>query len=238
MKGSRSLVLGLGILFAAAAGVQTQSLEDYDYENLTFRGLGVDVGYVFPNKVKGAPALGIRADLGYLGPGVRIAPSLTFWNSEMRAAELDRLAGQLNRIPPLRERGVSITGRDLGTVELSAIGLNLDGQYVWLAPTRLLAYLGAGAGVYVLNGRGQVIEGTFVEDLLDSVTPSLTGLAGLEYALFDRFRLYGEARYTFMSDVRFGTLRIGGAVMLPQYGDVARMGRRDGDAGRQGRLAR
>lgn len=237
MKGSRKLVLGLGILFAAA-NVQAQSLEDYDYENLSFRGLGLDAGYIFPNKAKAAPTIGIRADLGYLGPGVRIAPSLTYWNSEIRASELDRLAEQFNRLPPLQERGVAITGRDLGTVEWSGIGLNLDGQYVWATPVQALTYLGAGAGVYLLNGRGQVIDGTFVEDLLDSVSPSLTGLAGVEYAVMDRLRLYGEARYTFMSDIRFGTVRIGGAVMLPQYGDVARVGHRGGESGRHGRLAR
>ena len=83
------------LLMLAPAMAQAQTLEDYDYENLSFRGVGLDVGYIWPTKVAATPSYGIRVDLGYLGPGLRVVPSLTYWSSELKRAELDRLAEQL-----------------------------------------------------------------------------------------------------------------------------------------------
>jgi hypothetical protein len=202
-------------LVLCAFDVHAQELADYDYENLVFRGIGFDYGYIWPTKVESAPVYSVRLDLGFLGPAVRISPSLSYWSSQFRASELDRLADRLNNLPPLQEQGVVITADDLGRVEWSDLTLSLDAQVVWTAPLDIITFVGLGASIHALNGRGDAIADTFVEDLLDSTTAGVAVLAGAEYQPIPRLRLYGEARYTVVSDVRYPGIRLGAALMLP-----------------------
>jgi hypothetical protein len=155
-------------LTVGAAPLAAQGLADYDYDNLSFRGVGLDWGYISPTKVDDTSLWGLRIDLGYLGPAIRVVPSLTFWSSTMRASELNRLATALENLPPLSSRGIDITADDLGIVEWSDLALNLDLHAVWTAPFDVFAYIGAGLGIHALNGRGDAIDDTFIEDLLDT----------------------------------------------------------------------
>jgi hypothetical protein len=194
---------------------RAQELADYDYVNLTFRGLGFDVGYIWPDKVRATPVWSLRLDLGYLGPAVRIAPSLSYWSSSMRTAELERLAERLSLIRPLQEQGVVVTAADLGRIDWSDLSLAVDAHVVWTAPLDIITFVGMGAAVHALNGRGEFIDDTFIEDLLDSTTAGLAFMTGFEVQPLARLRIYGEARYTLVSDVRYPGLRIGAALMLP-----------------------
>jgi len=164
-------------LLLAAAPAEAQDLADYDYELLAFRGVGLDYGYMWPNKVGNASAFGARFDLGYLGPGIRIAPSVFYWSSSFTEAEITELRDAL------ADLGVGASTAALDPVEWSDISLNADAHFVWSTPVRLLTYLGLGAGLHVLNGSTTAFEGTFVEDLLDTVTAGVNGIAGLEFAL-------------------------------------------------------
>ena len=205
----RRVALAAVLAGALPLGAQAQTLEDYDYENLSFRGMGVDYGRIWPNKVESTAMYSARIDLGYLGPGVRIAPSLGFWSSQLRRAELERLVDQLN------ELGADLTVDELGQVDWSDFYFNLDAHVVWTVPFGMLPYVGAGVGFHALNGRGQAIQDTFVEDLLDSITASADLIAGLEFQPVSRLRVYSEARFTLMSDVHYGGVRLGAAFMLP-----------------------
>ncbi|HEX6308871.1 MAG TPA: hypothetical protein VFZ69_11825 [Longimicrobiales bacterium] len=197
------------------ADAHAQDLADYDYENLAFRGIGIDYGYIRPSKVEATALYSLRLDLGFLGPAVRIAPTISYWKSEFRTTELERLADRLNRLPPLQQQGVEITAADLGTVEWSDLSLSLDAHIVWTAPLNLITFVGLGASVHALNGSGDAIRDTFVEDLLDSTTAGAALIGGVEYQPIDRLRLYSELRYTVVSDVRYPGFRIGAALMLP-----------------------
>jgi hypothetical protein len=208
----RSLMLASALL---PAGAHAQVLADYDYEHLTFRGIGFGYGFIWPDRVMPAPIWSLRLDLGYLGPAVRIAPTTSYWTSTLRPAELDRLAAQLSRLPALQERDLVLTGQDLGTIEWSDLSFAIDAHVVWTAPLDIITFLGASAGVHALNGRGEVIEDTFVEGLLDSMTAGVAFLAGIELQPVPVLRFYGEARYTVVSDMRHTGLRIGAALMLP-----------------------
>ena len=204
-------ILGLALL-AAPATLRAQTLEDYDYENLAFRGFGVDVGRIWPNKVEPAGMYSLRVDLGYLGPGVRIAPSIGVWSSRLKQAELERLADQLNDL------GANIDAEDLQDIDWSDLYLNLDAHLVWTTPLRAFTYVGAGVGFHALNGQGVAIQDTFVEDLLDSISASMDAIAGVEFEPVNRLRIYSEARFTLMSDIHYFGARIGGAFMLPDRG--------------------
>lgn len=203
-----ALVLGTGT--AASA----QALEDYDYENLEFRGIGVDFGGVWPVTVEQTVSFGLRGDLGFVGPFVRIVPSIRFWSSSLRESEVDHLAEQIIRICERQVATSCPSSLDLGEVKLSDLELAADAHYLFDVGAPVQPYLGGGGGIHLLNGRGVFIDDTFIEDLLDTVTPSLNLVAGVNFP-FGSLQFVAEARYVLMSDVRYGTALLGGTWTLP-----------------------
>jgi len=221
----KRLPMGFGVhaltvtLMAVLPGaVRAQGLANYDYENLSFRGIGVDWGYIWPNKADATPMYSMRVDLGYLGPAIRIIPAVHYWNSTLKRSEVDRVAARLSELPALQERGITIDGEDLGSIEWRALSVTVDAQAIWAAPHHVFTYGGIGVGLHAMNGRGASIDGTFIEDLLDTMAPGFAVMAGLEYEPAPILRLYGEGRYTVQSEVRYPGIRIGAALMVPATG--------------------
>lgn len=207
---TRILLLAAALVgVPALAGAQT--LEDYDYENLAFRGVGFEVGQVWPHRAEGALELGIRADLGYLGPNVRIIPGITFWSSSLRSGVVDELR---NNILKLCRDPAGNCVREFGEIRLSDVALNLDAQYTFPGIPGVVPYAGAGVALHLLNGQGEVIDNTFVEDQLDAIAPGIDLLAGAEIPL-GRLRLFAEARGALASDVQYAGLHIGGMWSFP-----------------------
>jgi hypothetical protein len=218
-----SRFVGCFLLFScllAARPLVAQQWEDYDYENLEFRGLGLEMGWVSPSRVDNALSLGLRADLGYLGPYLRIRPGIAYWSSQMRQQEIDRLALQLQNVC-LRQRGsvVECPQLDLGRIRMSDLMINLDAQVEWTdTPLLFVPYAGLGGGLHLLNGRGEAINGTFIEDFLDAISPSLNLLTGLRVPLTQTLELGGEGRYVLSSDIRQWSLSAGAIVLFPVRG--------------------
>ena len=204
----RAIFLAMGLLLAVGPAA-AQSLEDYDYEDLRFRGVGLDIGYIWPDKVENTEMYSVRLDLGYLGPGVRIIPSISYWSSRLTGDELDQMADRINNLT-----GGSIQGSDLGPIEWSDISLSVDGHFVWNTPIDVLTWAGAGLGFHALNGSGQAVDDTFVEDLLDAISAGFALLAGAEVEPVDRLRVYGEGRYTIMNSIHYPSLRAGVQLMF------------------------
>lgn len=207
---------GLGAALAAAllaVPARAQDLADFDYENLRFRGFAPEWGYLWPTRVEPTQSWGVRLDLGYLGPGLRIVPSVTHWSSTFKAAEVRELeervgsliSTQTDQPPP---------AVDLGVIDWSDIALGVDAQMVWRVPYGVLTFAGLGVAAHLLDGSGAAVDGTFVEDLLDSVTAGLNAHAGVEYPVARRLRLYGQARYEVMGDLRYTQIRLGGQIMI------------------------
>jgi hypothetical protein len=212
------IVRGFILLFSLvlpAQSLQAQDLAEFDYEDLAFRGFAAETGYIFPNRVDPTYTVGGRIDLGYLGPGLRIVPGFAYWSSTMKGREVRELERRLETlvrgVDPESPTAPSI---DLGTIDWSDIIVSLDGHFVWSMPRNLLSYAGVGVSAHLLNGEGEAISGTFIEDLLDSVTAGFNVHGGLEYPLSDGFRLYGLARYELMEDLRYTEIRVGLQVML------------------------
>jgi hypothetical protein len=201
-------VFGLAGIPGGPSPAAAQSLADYDYEHLTFRALGVGAGYLWSDRIRDTEAYNLRIDLGYLGPGVRIVPSLGYWRSTLEQAELDSLAARL-AIPPAR----------LGVIEWSDISLAVDGHFVWSVPFGVLTFIGVGLGLHALNGQGEAVDGTFIEALLDDITAGVNGIAGFEIEPINRIRIYAEGRYTAMSSLRYVTAR-GGVQIMFSRGNV------------------
>lgn len=199
------------LLPAAALG---QEWEDYDYENLQFRGLGADVGAVWPASVEPTFSLGLRADMGFVGPHVRIVPAIRYWSSSLREREVERLVDQIRRLCERQATG-SCPAFALGDIKRSDLELSADAHYLFDTGYTLQPYVGGGLGLHLLNGRGEAIDGTFVEDLLDSVSPGLNLLGGVNIPLGSAFQLVGEARVVLVSDVRYAGVQIGGTWAFP-----------------------
>ncbi len=215
--------MALGLLLLAGEVNGQTTLADYDYENLSFRGFSLETGYIWPTRADDTYTLGLRVDLGYLGPGLRLIPGVAYWSSSMKDSEVTELERRFDEmVNDQLDPGSGFTGVDLGTLDWSDLVFSLDGHFVWSIPLDLLTYAGGGVSLHIMNGEGDAITGTFVEDLLDSVNPGFNLHAGLEYSLGDQFRLYGVARYEILEDLRYPELRIGGQFMLtgPAPGEV------------------
>lgn len=207
-----AFLLALAALLPCAAAAQ--QWEDYDYENLEFRGVGVDFGAVWPSSLERTISFGIRADMGFVGPNVRISPALRFWSSTLDEDEVDRLEDQIRRLCE-RQAGAVCPPFDLGEIERSDLELALDAHYLFPTGIGIRPYLGAGGGLHLLNGRGEAIDGTFVEDLLDSVSPALNLIAGIHLPLSRSFEMMTEARFV-VSDLRYAGVVVGGTWVLPK----------------------
>ncbi len=207
--------MALGPSVQPVAG-QGPDLGEFDYENLTFRGVGVDVGYLFPNRVESTLSVGGRVDLGYLGPSFRIVPHVSYWSSSFKAAEVRELESQLmalieSELPP----GTQAPDVNLGIIDWSDLAVGLDGHFVWAVPSAgVLTFAGVGTTAHFLNGSGEAIAGTFVEDLLDSWTVGINVHGGAEVPLSDRYRVYSVARYHLLEDLRAFEVRLGGQIMV------------------------
>ena len=226
MGGMRTWVWVVGALVAAcrmAAPAAAQELADFDYEHLSFRGIGFEGGYLPAQGIHGVrgktQTWGARLDLGYLGPGLRISPSVTYWQSELDPAEVSSIETRIEQLI-VREVGDSGTGAevDLGKIVWRDVVVGVDSHIVWNIPFGWLSFLGLGASVHVLDGRGETIEDTFIDDLLDSVRPGVNVHAGLEYPLGRWARLYWHGRYEVTDDLRYLNARGGLQVM---FGGVA-----------------
>ena len=220
-----AFVLATAILAGPAltAPAVAQDVADFDYEHLSFRGIGFEGGYLPAYGVDGVrgetQTWGLRFDLGYLGPGLRISPSVTYWSSELESGEVSRIE---TRIEQLIARELGRYGSDaeveLGRIEWSDLVVGVDSHVVWNIPFGWLSFMGLGASVHVLDGQGEAINGTFIEDLLDTVHPGINVHAGLEYPLWPWARLYWQGRYELTDDLRYFNVR-GGLQLM--FGGVA-----------------
>ena len=200
---------GVVVTSAAPCETRAQELADYDYENLSFRGISFDVGYLYADKVEDTRTLGVRFDLGFLGPGFRIMPGVTYWESTLAQTEVGQFQTRLGTLTADQGGTVPAGGFDLGDIDWKDIVVSLDGHYVWAVPLNLFFSTGVGLSVHFLNGSGPSIDGTFVEDLLDSVSAGFNLHAALEYPIADRIRIHGGSKVEILGDLNYVEFRGG-----------------------------
>jgi opacity protein-like surface antigen len=204
----------LAAAVAVAGSAAAQDLAEYDYENLSFRGVMPEVGYMWSDNVENTAVFGLKFDLGFLGPGFRLVSGLSYWDSQMAAGEVDRFETQLDGLIVEQGGTPPLGGVHLGQVDREDVSLSLDGHYVWRIPARFFFYTGLGVSGHFLNGSGPAVDGTFVEDLLDSVSAGINLNAGLEYPVKDRFRLYGSSKVEVLGDLKYVEIRFGGSLIF------------------------
>lgn len=203
----RSPLLGALLALGALPLAAQDQVSDYDPANLYFRGMGGMAYWVAPSRSEPTVGVQLRVDLGELAPAVRVVPSVTFWKSEFRDSELEELG---DRVEALCERGGSpCPGIDLGEVEVADLSLEVDAQYLWTTAAGIEPYAGAGVGIHLLDGSGDLIADTFVEDMLDGIAPGVNAHAGIELPL-GALRLHGELRGTLAGNASWIGAGVGG----------------------------
>jgi len=208
------MLLGGLVLAVALAPLPTgaQELADLDYEHLSFRGFGFDAGYLWPTRVDPTYSLGLRIDMGYAGPGLRIVPNVTYWSSALVTSEVTELEDRISQLIEA-QTGLPPSSLDLGTVDWRDVAIGVDAHIVWDSLFDLLTYGGLGVSAHIMDGDGPAIAGTFIEDALDAVTAGFNLHFGVEYPVSERFRLYSVAKYEVMSDLQFFHVRAGWQLM-------------------------
>ena len=151
--------------------------------------------------------------MGYVGPNVRIIPSARFWSSSLRDSEVSRLADQIIRICEKQPGATCPTSLDLGEVQRSDLELAADAHYVFDLTAPVRPYAGAGLSLHLLNGRGEFINGTFVEDLLDTVVPGFDVIGGFDVPVAPSLKLLTEVRVTLTSDLYGRGVKFHGVVV-------------------------
>jgi hypothetical protein len=141
----------------------------------------------------------------------------------MKGEEVAELEQSVQRLLEReQDPGVPTPEVDLGTIDRSDLVLGLDAHVVWRVRFGFLTYAGAGAAAHFLNGGGEAVDGTFVEDLLDSVTAGFNLHGGIEVPLRSWIRTYGEARFEVLDDLYYPEFRVGVQLMTtgPAPGEV------------------
>lgn len=209
-------VVLLGVLFAVlfillgARPAAAQTLADYDYENLSFQGVMLDVGYLNGSRVESTATFGGRVDLGLLGPGVRVTVGFNRWSSFLVRSEVRRLEQRLEELIFEQSDGEVDVAVNLGDISWSDVAIHGDMHVMWEVPFGVFTYAGLGASAHILRGGGSAIRGTFVEDLLDSIRAGLNVHGGVEVPVHPRFRVVGETRFEVLENLRYAQVRLGG----------------------------
>ena len=207
-----SVGLSAMVVFCASSVVHAQDTTDFDFNRLSLRGLGIDIGYVYPTRAERAVSYGGRFDMGYAQPGLRVVPHVSYWSSPLLANEITEFE---NRIAALvaGQTGDPPPQLSLGPIDWQDVAFGVDTHVVWDTPFDLLTYGGLGVTAHVLKGYGDAILGTFIDELLDTVTAGFNLHFGAEYPVTSRFRAYSIAKYEVLSDLQFFNLRVGWQIM-------------------------
>ena len=213
--GAAAAAAFLGVALLAAPAQAQPRLEDYDYENLRLRGAGVEVFVVAPNDLDATLGVGGRIDLGFLGPNVRLLPRFAYWSSELTNSEIGLLEERIRSLVQSQNPEAGTLGLELGTVDRSALIFGTDVHWLPLVEQTVRPYLGLGAEMYILNGSGDDIADTFVEDALDLITAGGSAVLGVEIDIGESLTAYGDLRGTLVADVGGVAFTIGAGYLVP-----------------------
>lgn len=195
------------ILLCAPQATAAQSfLEQFSYDGLRFSGIGVDAARVWSDRLSPEWSGGLRVDYGLVAPRVRVMLGASYFKGQLNDSEVADFEASLRRVvtDPTGDATVNV-----GQIDWATLEANVDLHYLFPSTGRLLAYTGLGLGVQLWNGSGAAIDGTFVEDALDTIVAGLSASAGLEIALTSSVFATMEGRGGLTSELRTASLRLG-----------------------------
>ena len=186
---------------ATAQGI----LNQFSSENLRPSALQLDLGPLAGDNILGTLTGGARLDYGFVAPKIRVLLGLSYFHADLSSDALRHFADRLRNVVSDPDSNYTI---DLGAIAWSDVTGDLDLQYMLPQGHAVTAYLGMGLGAHVRRASGPAINGTFVQDALNSVTAGLNGTLGVEVGA-GRWRLTFDARGVLSSGLSTASLRTG-----------------------------
>lgn len=187
----------------SALRLEGQELADYDYGNLAVRGISLDYGNFSLENFEEAESYSVKLDLGFLGPGIRMATRASYWSSLMLPEGIASFESNLSNLILTQGGSLPSNNLDLGPIRRDDFSLALEADYVWSIPLGFLFSTGLGASAHLVNATTSIPDDTFLDDLLDSVTGGIHIQGGLEFLLTDRIRIHGGSRVGLVGNDRF-----------------------------------
>jgi opacity protein-like surface antigen len=199
--GRAALLLALLPAALAAQGF----FERFSYEGLRLTGLGVEMGGVVSDRLTTEPSPALRIDYGVLAPRLRVMFGASYFRGEFNQDEITRFAQRLQRVvlDPTGDFTINV-----GTISWSQLAVDGDLQFLFPAD-RVQTYLGLGIGVHLRDGDGTAIDGTFVEDALDTIAAGFNLSMGVEVALVSHLAATVDLRGALTSELRLASARGG-----------------------------
>ncbi len=205
-------IAACGLALPSLAGGQG-TLEQFSYDSLGFRGVQIEIGALWSNKLNTTAQYTVRFNFGQVAPRVRTMVGLSYFKSSLTDGEISRLEDGILQLidDPLGDATV-----DLGTVNWSDFSLAADFQYLILPrPRRVLPYVGAGVSFHLRNGSGERISGTVIEDNLDQLQVGLDLTAGADVKLTRTLMLNLGLRGVLTGSLNTLTLGLGLGYRVP-----------------------
>jgi hypothetical protein len=198
--------LALGLLVLPGQLGAQGFFDEFSYEGLGPSGLGVELGTVISDRLDQTFSGALRFDAGMIAPRVRVLVGLAYFKSNFKASEIQKFEDNILSIidDPSGDATVNV-----GEVSWASLQADMDLQYLVPIASRLMGYAGLGLGLYLRNGSGAAIEGTFIEGALDTFAAGATASMGLEAAITRRVSLTGDVRGMLTGELLSASFRAG-----------------------------
>jgi hypothetical protein len=186
-------------------------LEQFSYEGLRFSGIAFEFGGILSNSVTTEPIGGVRVDLGVVAPQIRVVMGGSYFKGDVkpdRIAEFEQRLGEV--LIDCACDSISV-----GAISQSNVELYMALQYLVPVRGRVRPYAGVGFSAHVRDGDGAVIDGTFVEDALDTVAAGVDGAVGVDVLITPRIAVLAEIRGVLTSELQSASARGGLLIRFP-----------------------
>ncbi len=190
-------------------------LEQFSYEGIRLTGVSVEFGGVASDRLTSEFTGAVRFDFGYAAPGVRVLIGGSYFKGTFTQDQITTFEQRLRDVidDPTGDATVNV-----GTVTWANVNANLDLQYVFTPTATVRPYAGLGLALIIRDGDGAAIDGTFVEDALDTFTAGLSASIGVEFRLTRSLFVLVDGRGTVSSELRTLAGRGGFKFLIPRSG--------------------
>jgi hypothetical protein len=202
----KRLLLATAVLLVPGPAAAQGFFDEFSYDGLGLAGIGLAIGPIASDRVTTEVSGGLQIDLGMFAPRVRVMFGLNYFKGQLNQSEIDEFENSLLDVVTDPTGDATI---DIGQISWSNLAATLDLQYLFATGSRYAAHIGAGLGAHIRNGNGPAIDGTFVEDALDTIAASADLSLGLQFAVSSRLHLTTNVRGSLSSELLSASARAG-----------------------------
>ncbi len=187
-------------------------LEQFSYEGLRLSGVGFEFGGTVSDRLTGEFSGAVRVDYGSIAPRVRVLIGASYFKGDFDSTQLAEFEDNLAGIVDDLTNDFTI---DVGGVSWSDLAIELDLQYVIEIGAKAAGFAGVGMAAHVMNGSGESIGDTFVEDALDRIDLGLNLSFGAHVQLVPSLYLTMDVRGSLATELRSAAARAGLMYRIP-----------------------